>query len=311
MGRKLECNDECLKVQRNAKLAAALNIDQSTHTDDHIPYSQQTLEYFSANTKSAQVYEREFRVFAADDLEKRLRFKPMPAAQRAFLHSLAEDFGMDSESQDPEPHRHVCVFKTPRFVSAPMKTLAQCAKIKAVSAPEPAPSTTGMISTTEPFNAFLLLSPKFGLTIDELQADLAPELSGTGVELNIAFLPSGDVVLRAAEAQDWHTKVEAALIRLKPTIARKVKTLGLASVVALCMVDPDLNIVRREDEHAGGGWSQVAKGAAAARGVPQASVGVKSAFTVLGTKAAAARKKKEIAGDAVDDWETAVDGWEQ
>jgi transcriptional repressor NF-X1 len=63
----------------------------------------------------------------------------MQANQRAFLHSLAEDYGFDSESQDPEPHRHICIFKTPRFVSAPMKTLAQCVKIKPPTTAEPAP----------------------------------------------------------------------------------------------------------------------------------------------------------------------------
>jgi transcriptional repressor NF-X1 len=149
----LECNDECLRLQRNAKLAAALNIDPATHIDDHIPYSAKTLELFRESTKFCQIYEREFRVFAADEKEKRLRFKPMKANQREFIHSLAEDFGLDSESQDPEPHRHVCIFKTPRFVSAPMKTLAQCVKPKAVVA-EPAPSSSsGLMVTAEPFNA--------------------------------------------------------------------------------------------------------------------------------------------------------------
>ena len=66
----------------------------------------------------------------------RLRFKPMQANQRAFIHALAEDYGLDSESQDPEPHRHVCIFKTPRFVSAPMKTLSQCVAIKPAVVPE-------------------------------------------------------------------------------------------------------------------------------------------------------------------------------
>jgi len=133
----LECNDECLKLQRNARLAAALNIDPATHLDDHIPYSTETLDFFKESTKFCQTYEREFRVFASDPKEKRLRFKPMQANQRAFIHALAEDYGLDSESQDPEPHRHVSIFKTPRFVSAPMKTLAQCVRISK-PAPEPA-----------------------------------------------------------------------------------------------------------------------------------------------------------------------------
>jgi len=141
--KSLECNDECLRLQRNAKLAAALNIDPATHLDAHIPYSTETLNLFKESTKFCQTYEREFRVFAADPKEKRLRFKPMQSNQRAFIHALAEDYGLDSESQDPEPHRHVSIFKTPRFVSAPMKTLAQCVKI---SKPVPEPIQPSAVS---------------------------------------------------------------------------------------------------------------------------------------------------------------------
>ncbi|KAK4136739.1 hypothetical protein BT67DRAFT_448052 [Trichocladium antarcticum] len=143
----LKCDDECLRLQRNRQLAEALNIDPQTHTDDHIPYSDTTLKLFRTNVGWAQSQEREFRVFAAAPDEKRLRFKPMQSSQRAFLHALAEDFGMDSESQDPEPHRHVCIFKTPRFVSAPPKTLAQCLRVAQAAAnlnaaaKNPAPST--------------------------------------------------------------------------------------------------------------------------------------------------------------------------
>ncbi|KAL3417979.1 nf-x1 finger transcription [Phlyctema vagabunda] len=305
----LDCNDECLKLQRNAKLAAALDIDPTTHTDDHVPYSQQTLDMYKATPKFAQTYEREFRVFAADESEKRLRFKPMQASQRAFIHSLAEDFGLDSESQDPEPHRHVCIFKTPRFVSAPMKTLGQCLKLKAVAVVDAAPPSKGLVSTAEPFNAFLLASPKFGLTVDELQADLLPELSTTPLSFEISFLPSGEIVVKGQEPPSWHVKVESTMVSLKAGLTRRVKSLGLASSVTLCHVDPSLNILRREDDHAGGGWSQVAKGASAGRSVPQASVGVKSSFTVLGSKGLGAKKKK-VEEDAVDDWEREVDGWE-
>ncbi|KAF8849805.1 hypothetical protein BDZ45DRAFT_662660 [Acephala macrosclerotiorum] len=317
--KKLECNDECLKIQRNAKLAAALNIDPATHTDDHIPYSQATLDFFSQNQKFAQQYEREFRVFAADDKEKRLRFKPMQPHQRAFLHSLAEDFGLDSESQDPEPHRHVCIFKTPRFVSSPMKTLAQCVKIRPVMAtPEPASGSgsKGLVANAEPFNAFLLTNPKFGLTIDELQQDLKPEFSGSTHVFEISFLPSGDVVLRPSTAVSgsWHHRIEKDLQALKSGVSKKVVSLALASGTTLCAVDASLNVLRREDESVGaGGWSQVAKGGAAARRPVMESVGVKSSFTVLGKKRVEAEKadkvKKEKVEDAVDDWEKEVEGW--
>jgi transcriptional repressor NF-X1 len=276
--------------------------------DDHIPYSAETLEFFKDIPKFCQTYEREFRVFAADEKEKRLRFKPMQATQRAFIHSLAEDFGLDSESQDPEPHRHVCIFKTPRFVSAPMKTLAQCVRAKPVAATEPAPSK-GLVASGEPFNAFLLSNPKFGLTIDELHADLLPEFTAAGMDFDISFLPSGDIIVKSRPSGSWLQKPESTLINMKPNVAKKIKIMDLASSATLCAVDSSLNVVRREDDHAGGGWSQVAKGASASRTIPQASVGAKSAFTVLGSKSVL-RKKKEVAAEAVDDWEREVEGWD-
>lgn len=96
--KSLTCDDECARLARNQRLALALNIDPEAHKDDHIPYSSATLKLFRENVKWAQIQEREFRVFAADESEKRLRFKPMPAHQRQFLHLLSEDFGFDSES---------------------------------------------------------------------------------------------------------------------------------------------------------------------------------------------------------------------
>ncbi|KAM3066891.1 FKBP12-associated protein [Clarireedia jacksonii] len=306
--KKLDCNDECLKLQRNAKLAAALNIDPATHADDHIPYSQQTLVMFKEMVKFCQTYEREFRVFAADSNEKRLRFKPMQPQQRAFLHSLAEDFGLDSESQDPEPHRHVSIFKTPRFVSAPAKTLAQCVKVKPATAPE-ATSSKQLVTTAEPFNAFLLLNPRFGLTIDEIHTDLQPEFASSGLDFDVSFLPTGDVVLRGKPSASWHTKVDAALNAMKSTVSKKVKALDLASSVLLCSVDSSLNVVRKEEDHLAGGWSQVAKGASASKAPAKPDVGVKSSFTVLGSKTLG-KKKKSLERDAVDDWEKEVEAWD-
>merc|ERR1711939_596869 len=243
----LDCNEECLRLQRNAKLAAALNIDPATHTDDHIPYSTTTLSFFADHQKFGQQYEREFRVFAADDTEKRLRFKPMQPHQRAFIHALAEDFGLDSESQDPEPHRHVCIFKTPRFVSSPMKTLSQCVKIRAAPVAE--------ASVSKPL-----------------------------------------------------VKIDKELAAIKALVSKKVSTLGLASLTTLCAVDSSLNVVRREDENkASGGWSQVARGGAAARSVPQPTVGAKSSYTVLGTKRMKENEKKKALEEAADDWELEAD----
>ncbi|KAJ4290669.1 FKBP12-associated protein [Collariella sp. IMI 366227] len=241
----LKCDDECLRLQRNRQLAEALKIDPETHTDDHIPYSDTTLKLFRENITWAQAQEREFRVFAGTPEDKRLRFKPMPAHQRAFLHTLAEDFGLDSESQDPEPHRHVCIFKTPRFVSAPKKTLAQCLRIaKSLAAALNPPVPVATTSQQEYFNALLLSNLRFGLTTDELETALATELStasraGPALTFAISFLPASDEVLikavpnRTAAAiatslASTPQAVETALTTLKTAIAKTVTREKLA-----------------------------------------------------------------------------------
>jgi transcriptional repressor NF-X1 len=305
--RTLPCDDECLRLQRNHKLAVALNISHD-HMDDHIPYSSTTLDMFKDNVKWCQTQEREFRVFAADDSEKRLRFKPMPPNQRAFLHSLAEDFGLDSESMDPEPHRHVAIFKTPRFVSAPMKTLSQCIKIR--SAAQPSIVSVFTAEVTEPYNALILAFPRFALTTDELRSHLRTDLSSApNFTFNISFLPSEEIVIYPDHSSKDDT-TEAMLRQLKPLVAKSITTNLLADSVALCRVDHSLNVIRREDDmKAAGGWSQVVKGAPFKSARFDSTVGSKSSFTVLGTKLGSSKPKKEVE-NVVENWESAMDDWQ-
>ena len=323
----LKCDDECARLERNRKLALALNIDPETHKDDHIPYSADTLAKFQENVSWAQTQEREFRVFADSPEEKRLRFKPMPPNQRTFIHLLAEDFGLDSESMDPDPHRHVVIFKTPRFVMAPNKTLAECVRIRnrqkaavPVTTAEPKKNRSNMVA--DPFNAYLLTGARFGLTIEELQAVIRPLLSQTSnITMDIAFLPSEEIVLRAAAPMSVSARnIETQLANLKPALARTLSSVGMGSI-QLCRVDSSLNILGREsDSTASGGWSQVAAKAAPAKKAPTVgTVGVQSGFAVLGSISGSnkvavlssssknKKKKKEAvpAAEIVDDWEAA------
>ncbi|MCJ1384108.1 FKBP12-associated protein [Xylographa soralifera] len=313
--RTLKCDDECTRLERNRRLALALNIDPEAHKNDHIPYSAATLHMYSEATKWAQTQEREFRIFAADDTEKRLRFKPMPPNYRAFLHALAEDFGFDSESIDPEPHRHILVLKTPRFVMAPMKTLAECVRIRTQEA---AASTAYEESQRRhqadntPFNGFLLAGPRFGVTLDELRADLADVLGSVpALSFDISFLPSEEIVLKARSSMGNMSTaaLDSALRALKPTFASTTTTKALASAIYLCALDSSLNILRQEHDAASAdGWSQVAaKAAVGARAAPRKpAVGIKSSFTILGSQVKAARKKKaekDKEESVVEDWE--------
>ncbi|KAI1083034.1 hypothetical protein F5B20DRAFT_443826 [Whalleya microplaca] len=310
----LKCDDECLRLQRNARLANALNIDPQTHLDDHVPYSDTTLKYFREHSQWAQTYEREFRVFAGDPTEKRLRFMPMKSYQRAFIHSLAEDFGLDSESSDPEPHRHVCLFKTPRFVSAPMKTLAQCVKIRAAAQQAAATTPSALYaddsSTKLPYNALLLSAPRFGLTVEELDTAFQRNYaSHPNVKFHTSFLPSDEVVIKGSGS--WTPQVlESSLSSLKPAILQTARRLDLAKDVTLCHVDDSLNVLRREQDpraKSEGGWSAVV-GRSAARPRPAAPSALAS--TPLRSNFVALRKepKKKLEEQPVeDDWEAAAE----
>ncbi|KAI8635343.1 hypothetical protein F5Y19DRAFT_482583 [Xylariaceae sp. FL1651] len=306
----LKCDDECLRLQRNARLASALSIDPQTHTNDHVPYSDTTLKLYRENPQWAHTYEREYRVFAGDSMEKRLRFKPMKAHQRAFLHSLADDFGFDSESSDPEPHRHVCLFKTPRFVSAPMKTLAQCVKIRTEQgSPMQQSSTVDETMAIIPYNALLLTAPRFGLTIEELDVTLRKEYGAyPSVKFHTSFLPSEEVVIKGSGTWTAQT-LEGSLSALKHTLQQTVKRLKLAENVFLCSVDESLNILRREHSKAQGegGWSAVV-GRSAAR--PKPASATTPAILPLQSKFVALKKeskKKVEDGPVEEDWEVAAE----
>jgi len=317
----LPCDDECARLARNQKLALALNIDPEAHKDDHIPYSNDTLKMFRENVKWAQSQEREIRVFAADEAEKRLRFKPMSPHQRAFIHALSEDFGFDSESMDPEPHRHVALFKTPKFVMAPMKTLAECVRIRTsaeASNATVAETQRKLHASNEIYNGFLLTRPKFGLTLEELRAEFAASLDSTpGLAYDISYLPSEEIVIKArpvsASTVISALAIEAIIKVMKTSLSAISSSKYLSSSVQLCALDPSLNIIRREldDPANNGGWSQVAAKAAAPRfALRQPTFGEKSVYTVLGSKLRDAKKKKEEMKIAKEE-EVVVDDWEE
>ncbi|EGP86295.1 uncharacterized protein MYCGRDRAFT_73600 [Zymoseptoria tritici IPO323] len=317
-GKVLPCNDECARLERNRKLAVALNIDQATHVDggDHIPFSSETLNYFAQHTKWGQTQEREFRVFAAADDEKRLRFKPMQAAQRQFIHLLAEDFGLDTESIDPEPHRHVMVWKTPRFVSAPNKTLADALRIRQAAQRSINTSANSKVQH-QPFNGFVISKPRFGLTIDDVRSEVNAVTPGTApFTFDIEFLPSEEVVLKAISRALSPQDLERSLQSLRNTLGTAIAGKGIGSM-QLCTTDNSLNITRLESDNSGGdGWSRVAAKKAAPRvALQNPSFGASNSFAALTgatgkvtfakKTAKVEKKKKKDVEMVVDDWEAA------
>lgn len=232
---------------------------------------------------------------------------------------MAEDYGFDSESMDPEPHRHVALFKTPRFVSAPLKSLVDCVRIKqrlraeagktvATAAPAPIPDRNSM-------NAFLITNARFGLTSDEVKATLATALPTQ--QFDVLFRPASssttaDEVVLLPLALDVDPVSEPRLWAMKPVVTKALAAQQMGHLL-LCRVDENSNVMSRESEVEGGGtggggiaagWSRVAaKAAAAPRRVPVVNpVMSKSSFVVLGSGVGNKKKKKQEES-VVEDWE--------
>lgn len=322
----LKCDDECARLERNRKLALALHISDD-HTDDHVPYSTTTLKMYLEDVAWAHKQEETLRLFAADETQKRLTFQPMKSRQRAFIHSIAEDFGFDGESLDPEPHRHVVLFKTPKFVSAPMKTLAQAARIKRgqlnISAPVHSTVERKADEVKHEYNGLLLLKPKFALTEDELRPVLKRAAPAT--DLDIFFLPD-DQGVALILSMSWDTPEDRVtlLTNLQPNISDEVIKHNLASSVVLCqfdLSDSEPKVLQQQGKPtttATNGWSQVAARKAAPAQAPQIKpVGQRPVYTVLGSRLAEAKRKKQEneerlqrqaqQQDVVEDWEQEIE----
>jgi transcriptional repressor NF-X1 len=317
----LKCDEECARLERNRKLALALNVDPE-HQNDHVPYSTETLNMYQQNSTWAAGQEKQLRLFAADPDAKRFRFKPMQRHQRAFVHSLAEDFGFDTESMDPEPHRHVAIFKTPRFVMAPMKTLAECARTRQVQRPIPVPTAATALrpkpsnTTGDPYNAFLVTNPRFALTIEEVSGVVKGVLAKTSfsLELEVNFLPSEAVTLKPPLVARLNME-EQGMQKLLESIQEPLSQAFMAQKIGkvqLARLDSSLNILRKEsDIGPGSGWSTVAatKGAPLRQVARGTAFGNKGGFAVLSLSSSKKKKLKPV--EVVEDWEAAEEQEEE
>lgn len=282
---RLECDDECLRLERNRRLAEALKIDPASELTDHIPYSETTLKLFRELSSWAEDKEREFRVFAQTNTEVRMRFAPMPPTKRQFLHVLAEDFRLESHSEDWEAHRHVVISKTPGVFPnvAPSKTLGQCIRIRdrqaaaAAAEKQQKQKDEPVVADADApaYNALLLTSPAFGITIPDMHAALDPVFASHSLTLqSVAFLPTEEVLLRPVAAYSAASGFDATLTALRTQVAEAARTGKLVassgSTVVLVTANQDDDIVRRErlvgTRPDPAGWNAVAGRATAAWG---------------------------------------------
>ncbi|KAL2809635.1 hypothetical protein BJX63DRAFT_404870 [Aspergillus granulosus] len=120
----LTCDDECARLERNRSLAAALGVNinasttiaQNALSSTNLPYSSETLDMYvqlssSSPLSTLQTLESTLHTLATSTTNRSVRTQPAKSSLRAFIHSLAADYGFSSESFDPEPHRHVFILK--------------------------------------------------------------------------------------------------------------------------------------------------------------------------------------------------------
>jgi transcriptional repressor NF-X1 len=110
-------------LERNRALASALGVEinptttvASNISPNTLPYSTETLDLYvqlssTSPLSTLQTYESTLHSLATSTTQRSVRFQPAKSPLRAFIHSLAADWGFASESFDPEPHRHVFVLK--------------------------------------------------------------------------------------------------------------------------------------------------------------------------------------------------------
>lgn len=266
---ELACDDECARVARNRALAAALEVDPEQRNDEHVPYATETLSLFAAHgaPAAARDIESTMRTFAADASQIRHRFKPMRAPERALVHALANDFQLDAESIDPEPHRHVALFKTPRFPGAPpAKTLRDAARVRALQAQragaeersramhDSAAETSAGAKGTHPpapYNALVLTDPHFGLVADDLLTALRGANPPVSIQLTPDFESASPCVLLIPSASSSTTStdpdstseaeiaLQTTLQSLLPTLSRTLRRANCGSGLMQARVSLD------------------------------------------------------------------------
>jgi transcriptional repressor NF-X1 len=124
----LTCNDECLRLIRNKKLADALQIEQFNRpAPDTVHNYEEDLITFSQNNLA---FIRKLELDLASYLDRKtstsLYLPTMKSNQRRAVHMLCQHYKMESTSIDPEPKRSVVVRRT-RLSLVPTPLLSQVA----------------------------------------------------------------------------------------------------------------------------------------------------------------------------------------
>ncbi|KAM8967681.1 transcriptional repressor NF-X1 isoform 2-T2 [Pelodytes ibericus] len=114
---RLQCDEECMALERNRRLAEALNISENSdpfNTRSGSKYSDSLKEDARKDLKFLSEIEREIKALVnavnkGKQTKKSHCFPPMNRDHRKIIHDLAEVYCVESVSYDNEPKRNVVV----------------------------------------------------------------------------------------------------------------------------------------------------------------------------------------------------------
>uniref|UniRef100_A0A671LQ03 Transcriptional repressor NF-X1 n=1 Tax=Sinocyclocheilus anshuiensis TaxID=1608454 RepID=A0A671LQ03_9TELE len=142
---RLECDQECATLERNRRLAEALQIDQSVDTfkSASSKYSDSLKEDARKDFKFVSEIEEEIKNLVeltnkGKQPKRSHCFPPMKREHRRIIHELAEAYGVESVSYDSEPKRNAVVTAIRGKSVCPNTSLAALIERETVSrAPPP------------------------------------------------------------------------------------------------------------------------------------------------------------------------------
>uniref|UniRef100_A0A673GZU0 Transcriptional repressor NF-X1 n=1 Tax=Sinocyclocheilus rhinocerous TaxID=307959 RepID=A0A673GZU0_9TELE len=161
---RLECDQECATLERNRRLAEALQIDQSVDTFNQSAsskYSDSLKEDARKDFKFVSEIEEEIKnlVELANKGKQPKRshcFPPMKREHRRIIHELAEAYGVESVSYDSEPKRNAVVTAIRGKSVCPNTSLAALIERETVSrAPPPIAHIKQHTSKADNSNAWM------------------------------------------------------------------------------------------------------------------------------------------------------------
>lgn len=165
--RKLECNEECSKLERNKRVALALQIRNPELSSKITPrYSDFMKDWARKDTKFCLMIHDELTklVQLAKESKQKSRIKSfecMNREKRQLVHEYAEHFGCVSESFDAEPKRNVVAtaLKEKSWLPA-ISLLDFVQKMKKVPAPVSSSVTSSPVFTPLTKPAGVPVTPK-------------------------------------------------------------------------------------------------------------------------------------------------------